>query len=1083
MRFLLPCLLVAVPHVLAAEYVAPLTPQPPALDGRIDATEWAAAVGFDGFAWEGRLERRRVRAWVTAAPDTIYVAIRSQLPAEGALVAAIDKDIEKLVFDDSVEVWLAMHARGNAKQDPGWDGGWRVASTQHDGWWDWECALPLAAVAPGRRSTDGAWGINLCRNWKQDWAFSSLGGGGYAPGKEVLFRFVPGAPAIQHTQRRDPAGTDVMSVVAIAGPARVQVVQRLQRDKMPDVLVDEHHDIAAGKPFEVPLTVDDQNTSGTFTLSLEVTSEDGQTVYYRRQVGWRAGPRDWTWKTAKPVKLPVDLQIAYYPYAAKLRVLADVSGLPPEAKLQHLLVTVRPKGKAAALKSLTLNQFDPNGRQAAELALPGLDGEYEVVAKAVGANVPAGEVVKPLTRTKFEWEHNPAGRKPAVYAPFTPLKLTGKTLDAVLRRHELNGLGLWDQVTAAAQNTGVSKPLLAAPMRIRATTANGDQTVQPAALGVVQPGEARMVLSGGFRAGPLRAATRTTWDLDGLAWTELTLQPTGGQTVQALTLEIPFRNDAATLMHAMNEGIRHVIYSQAVPAGEGVVWDAGKLPPGELPKGFCTYCFVGNPNRGIAWFAENDKGWSWDAGKPNLELVREGATLTLRVHLISKPLAIDQPRTLRFGLQAAPAKPRLAPWRYRFYRDNYSLLGTDINWFALGDCGSVYPAHKDLYLWEMLARGNKEKLSDQDVEKVVGYGLKYWEPYGPDRVNAYKAHVRYNLRSRYGAKMVFYYNRASFQLADEFQTFEDEWALSDYRTVGPGNGIGEVKIVPCESYDDHALYWYGKSFDVGGNQGVYWDNWFICPTQNTTMTDAYRTPDGSVVPAAGILGMRELCRRTFNYMNERKMTPITFPHMTSTNILPMHGFATVQYDWEWKYSEGDVQNRFPREYLLLVSNGDLAGTWPVLLGDHGPQAEDPWTQRTFAAVSIVHELNPSTAGWQKCYALSWKPFIEPIIALLDDPALVVYRYWDERPQPVTANDPDLPTIVYSVLGKEAVAAVVSYAGEDRDVTLTIDPAALGFKAGYTVTDVETGEAVAVAGDRVQFRMKKHDLKELRLSAG
>ena len=51
---------------------------------------------------------------------------------------------------------------------------------------------------------------------------------------------------------------------------------------------------------------------------------------------------------------------------------------------------------------------------------------------------------------------------------------------------------------------------------------------------------------------------------------------------------------------------------------------------------------------------------------------------------------------------------------------------------------------------------------------------------------AIEAHVRYNLRSRYRKRMVFYYNRSSYQAADEFQTFQDEWDLTDLRSVGPG---------------------------------------------------------------------------------------------------------------------------------------------------------------------------------------------------------------------------------------------------------------------------------------------------------
>ena len=202
--------------------------------------------------------------------------------------------------------------------------------------------------------------------------------------------------------------------------------------------------------------------------------------------------------------------------------------------------------------------------------------------------------------------------------------------------------------------------------------------------------------------------------------------------------------------------------------------------------------------------------------------------------------------------------------------------------------------------------------------------------------------------------------------------------------------------MPTESYLDYAMYWYGKSFEEGGNRGVYWDNWFFKASYNRMMTDAYERPDGAIMPATGLWGLRELSKRTFQYMNERGMLPITMAHMTSTNILPMHSFCTVTYDWEWKYSTGDVQYRFTRDYILLVSNGELAGAWPVLLGDHGKQARDPWTQRTFAGVSLVHGL---VGGGMRQV---WDPLRKPILRFQQTPGMKAYRYWDDGPQPVVA---------------------------------------------------------------------------------
>lgn len=1114
------CLLVPAARASAGEFVVPLMDRPPSLDGRVAPEEWSRAAGFDGFAWEGALERRRVRAFVGATEARLYLAMVSQMPTEGRLLAEVKPDTLKTVFDDSVEVWVdptpgaqrgrtfqmvanslgrqgyKLHARGGEPEDPSWEGRWRMANGLHEGWWHCEMAVPLAQLAPGRRADEGAWGINLCRNWKQPWAFSSLGGMAYAP-EDLRFRFTRDpAPGVAHEHRQDPATGLLRSALLLTNPSASPLTLRaevlLTRDRMPEVRQRESVRLAPGARRVVPLALEDHATR-RFILALRVLSEDGRTAYYDRSYRWDAGP-PWQWRTAQARPLPVDFQFAYYPYRNRMRILADVTGLPASARLRGLTAEVRRRGSRRPVKVVRLDRLR-NGRQELSFSLPPLQGRYEVAVRATGRNVPAGEVVKPFERTRYPWEHNRLGRSRKVYPPFTPLRVAGTRVFSVLREHALNGLGLWDQVTP------VGKPLLAAPMRFRALRGGRDLRLAPAPLRFTQRDPDRVVARGGFRAPGLTAAVRSTWDYDGVMRVDLTLAPEAAGSsspgparasaagrarrsapsagskathLDALTLEVPLRNAAAPLLHAMGDGIRNTLY-QRVPEGQGVVWTAAKVQANDLPRGFCSYLYLGSPVRGLSWFAENDRGWSWDRRTPNLDLVRSGGTLTLRVHLVNRPITLRAPRTLTFGLLAAPVKPRLSPWRHRWWRDRYSLLGTDINWLALGDCGSVYPAGKDMALWQAIRRGNRKRLSDAEVEAVVERGRRYFEPYGPEVVRTYEAHVRYNLRSRYGTRMVFYYNRSSYQAADEFQTFQDEWCETDFRSVGPGRSRGEIQIVPSESYIDHALYWYGRSFDVGGNQGVYWDNWFFGATYNTGMTGAYTGADGTITPSTGLWGLRELARRTFQYMNERGMLPITMPHMTSTGILPLLSFATVQYDWEWKYSEGDFQYRFPREYIQLVSNGELAGTWPVLLGDHGAQAEDPWTQRTFAGVCLVHEMTPS-GGLESV----WNPLLKPIFRLLDQRGLQVYRYWDERPQPVTSGDPDLPTIVYSLPGKEAVVVVTSYAEQDAEAALRIDGSRLGLAPGYRVLDAETGEALPVRDDTVSFPLKKHDVRELRV---
>jgi hypothetical protein len=1103
--------------------IIPLSPTPPTVDGTIAPDEWRACHGFEGFiragvsgqADAGLVEPRRARAWIGATADTIYVAIATQLPDEGELLTAITRDSLRAVHDDSLEIYVNptpdaaakvdyqfltnsrgfggynIHTIGDAAEAEAWQGGWKQAHGMHEGWWHAEVAIPIASmdmVSPGRTTTDGVWTINATRNWKPDWGWSSLTGGYKHDGLRVAFTKEPAA-AVQMRFDGHPAWLPHRQVLSLYNPSKqaleLTATLGLFRNRMPELKAGGPLTLAPGQSRELAIDIDGNDPTTVFELGARVAA-GGQTLY-DRTIKWNRAAEHPRWVVGRPKDAPpVDIQFAYYPSTNRMRLELDINGLAAAAKPTQVTAVIREHQTQRQIRAIDFPTAGfAQGRQQQSFDLPPLEGEYEIAVSVVGENTPQAPVVRRFERTVFPWEHNPAGRSTTVYPPFTPIHVDGKTLQTVLRKHTLNDLGLLDQVVATSANTGMAKPILAAPMRYVATVGGEATPVEAQPLELVSAQGHEAVTAAAFAAGPLRATSKQTWDYDGTVKVELTLQPTGTTEVQALTLEIPFSRETAPLIHANSDRIRAPI-ARSVPAGDGVVWDASTVARDDMPANFAPYVYLGSGVRGLCWFAENDRGWSWDPAKPNVDVVRRGDEVVLRVHLINRATTITAPRTITFGLLAAPVKPPLNPdaanphwWRYRVCRDNYRLLGTDINWFGNHSCGAVYPANQDLSLWEMLARSQREKLGEQEIQDFIGSGDKHYASHG--QLDVWRRTANHQLRQR-DRKMVFYYNRASCQELPEFETFKDEWMLTDLRSVNKGTGRDEIKVVPTDSFIDFHLYWYARSFDIGGNHGVYWDNWFIAPSFNTGMTDAYRRVDGSIMPAAGIWGHRELAKRTFVMMNERGMLPIVFPHMTSFSPLPMLSFGTVQYDWEWKYSEGDVQDRFSREFLQLTSSGELAGVWPVPLWDHGPLESDPWTQRTFSAVRIVHELDGHGgwgASWVPAQAANRKALADPVLAMLEHPELVVFKYWEDRPQPVKAGHADVPAIVYSLPGKQALAGLVSYAREDLTVTVTVDLAALGLSAGVTATDLESGERYTLEDGGFTLPIKKHDIRLLR----
>lgn len=1109
----------------APPLTVPLLSKAPVIDGKLLPDEWTEVVAFSGFSTGDKLQRRLARGFVGADEKTLYVAIQSQLPAAGPLTAEVKRDSLKAVHDDSVEIYVDptpdaadhvdyqglfnslgkggynIHKTGKPVEAEAWSGGWKQAHSLEKGFWTAEFAIPIAAmklVTPGRKTTDGVWLVNLCRNWKQPWEWSSIApGGGYA-NAGVRLRFIKTAvPVAQLSYTGDPSFPPAELTLRVHNPgkqpASLQAALKLTRNNMPELKQEQALKLAAGQTQDLKLKLEANDPTTIYELAATVVAADGQSVIYDRALKWTRAKEPLRWVTDKPAQpAPVDFLFAYYPSLNKLRLRADLSGLAKTAKPTRVTATVRERLERKTIKviDLPLGGFK-DGVQEVSADLPPLNGNYEIALQAEGEGVPAAPLVKTFERQVFPWENAPPGRSTKVYAPFTPLKIEGKRLTAVLRTHDLTDTGLLEQVVATSATSGITAPILAGPMQYVAKVNGQDAPVQAQPLQVVSAKDNEVVTESSFNAGALTCRSRTTWDYDGTGKVELTLQSSGGQPVNALTLEIPFSDATAPLIHANSDRIRAPI-AQQVPAGQGVVWDASKLACDEFIKGFCPYVYLGSANRGLCWFADNDRGWGWDRKTPSLQLVRQGDRLILRIHLVNQPTIIDQPRTITFGLLAAPVKPRLNLsdnpnwWRYRFLRDKWSILGTDVNWLALGDCGSVYPAGGDLYLWQMLKEGNRRQLSEEEIAAVRKWGEQYYAPYGPERVETWKRHVNYNLRARLGTKMMFYYNRATCQLFPEFETFKDEWLLDDYRNVGKGNGIGEIKAIPSPSYIDYNLYWYARSFEVGGNQGVYWDNMFIVPSFNTQMTDAYVGSDGNIVPAAGLWALRDLTKRTFVMMNERGLPPVIMHHMTSFSCLPLLSFSTTQYDWEWKYGGGDVQDRFDRDYIALCSTGDLAGVWPVTLGDQSTQNDDPWYTRTMTAVHLLHELDGGMgygAGWIKAHQANWDGVASKVYALLEKPGVQVYRYWEERPQPVQCDSPDLPTNCYVLPGQETLVLLVSYAREAVSAEVKVDLAALGLPAGAKVTDAETGQVLPFVGGKITFPLKKHDLKLIRIGGG
>ncbi len=320
---------------VASTIRVPLMAQAPAIDGTIRPKEWAAASSFDGFLTNGTLQRRRVTGYIGATATDLYIAMRSQTPDEGKLVAdQKEMDAGHAVWDDSLEIYLTPNPdsperityqllvnsagvggycvfRGGSKQDAEvYNGGWKIANGVHNGVWDFECAIPISSLGAGakdRRASDGEWQINLTRNWKNPWEWSSLAGG--YPDGGCRFIFTPGAPAVAFTTNTDPTMGHFTGTLTLTNPGMqalpVKATLTVTRPKLADLLQEKTVTLEAGKAQTLSLTVPADAKATGCTLRLLVTSPDGQTSYYDRETNWSiaATPNRWMAKPSAPMLL------------------------------------------------------------------------------------------------------------------------------------------------------------------------------------------------------------------------------------------------------------------------------------------------------------------------------------------------------------------------------------------------------------------------------------------------------------------------------------------------------------------------------------------------------------------------------------------------------------------------------------------------------------------------------------------------------------------------------------------------------------------------------------------------------------
>jgi hypothetical protein len=668
-----------------------------------------------------------------------------------------------------------------------------------------------------------------------------------------------------------------------------------------------------------------------------------------------------------------------------------------------------------------------------------------------------------------------------VIPPFTPLRVSGREVDAVLRHHVLSDVGLLKQVVS------VRRPLLAAPMRFELTAAGSEAVPRaqgPPRITRKEPGE--VAYTARWRAGPLRAEVRGRFEVDGMLLVELHLPEQPEVVVERLDLVVPLRSEVATLMNAVTDVNGHNLAGE-VPSGRGPVWDSRRAQRVELPGNLVPYVWLGDEERGLAWFAAGTRDWVLDPGASVQTVERGSQSVDLRVRLVGRPQVLSHARRLVFGLQATPTKPAALepPWRLWQPRcaapppiRSLCILTASLAWGGATAFGDFYPAAGNEGILDALgaARRTGRVARGEADAWLRRRSVRHPSPEKERRGLDYGFRV---LAARPDA-VVAYVNSHRVAPIPEFEIYGDEWSPTPFADrERPPLALDKLhRTFPTRSWQDFALWHLQRLLQSGVADGFYFDLAAPRAIFDDVSGSAYRDDDGTLQPAVDILELREFLRRAQVMAYRMQGRWLNVSHMTNAPVAPIHTWSAAILDGELRYGPEPFPQRFSRDWLRAESLGTQVGSLPLFLpGVKGVDSAERRRaiERSVVAGTAVHEIRvfggankPAKAVWEllcrfgfgrdDCRVL---PFWDPLYRFgygRDD--CRVLRYWD-RPRHFRLSGVDAEALVL-VRGQRALALVASF-GEGGTGELALDGDALGLAPGGRCRDARSKRPIGSAG--------------------
>lgn len=448
----------------------------------------------------------------------------------------------------------------------------------------------------------------------------------------------------------------------------------------------------------------------------------------------------------------------------------------------------------------------------------------------------------------------------------------------------------------------------------------------------------------------------------------------------------------------------------------------------------------------MQWVAESDRNWSPAAPDKAMEIIKGDNEVVLRLNIVGQEVVIDPARPMpdyTFALAATPLKPiEKDHWEMRFHHISQTTHGPV-------DMRLNVP---DEILDKLAAGGVKTVCFHEHWTQCQAYSST---PFEADLDSFVKrCHQR-------GMKVLLYFGFNISDLIPEWPYIGEDCVVHPKSGYLPSNyppqPIQNAYIVCLNSaYQDLLADGVARLVDRFDIDGVYLDTTtvpFACC--NEAHGCGYRKPDGTLVSTFPVFSVRQMLRRMYTIIRQRKPDGLVDAHVYDGMTAPALAWATSYWTGEQlrrteNYAEGMPLDRFRAE-CMGRNWGVPAEFLYYMLGSY----------RNGYALALLHDVEVRPAGLKEDFELGksvWK--------VMDDfgrKQSQWYPYWSNQ-EYVKVSVADCYASLYHHPTNGVLVVVSNLGGKEAAIELTLNREKLGLAGTLTTKDALTGQHVdAVQG--------------------